>query len=110
MEFQGRWEEHLTLLEFTNNNSYQTSINMAYFEPLYDRKCRSPFCWTKVGEAQIIGSDIMMETIKNIKVIKDHLKIAQDQQKSYADANRKELNFQEGNWVFLKILPMKGVI
>ena len=51
-----------------------------------------------------------METTEKIKVIQDRLKIAQDWQKSYADVNRRELDFQEGNWVFLKISPMKRVI
>ena len=61
-------------------------------------------------ERQITGLDIVMKTTEKIKVIQDHLKIAQDQQKSYADANKRELDFQEGDWLFLKISPMKEVI
>ena len=110
MEFQGSWEEHLALAEFTYNNSYQASIGMAPFEALYGRKCRSPSCWTEVGETEITGPDIVLETTEKIKLIQDRLKVAQDRQKSYADANRRELDFQEGDWVFLKISPMKGVV
>ena len=34
MEFKGSWDTHLSLMEFTYNNSYQTSIEMAPFEAL----------------------------------------------------------------------------
>ena len=44
MEFKGSWDTHLALMEFTYNNSYQTSIEMAPFEALYGRKCRTPVC------------------------------------------------------------------
>jgi hypothetical protein len=44
LEFGGNWEEHLSLVEFTYNNSYQTTIRMASFEALYGRKCRKPLC------------------------------------------------------------------
>ena len=55
------------------------------------------------------GPEIIQETTEKIKIIQDRLKIAQDQKKSYADAHRRELEFQEGDRVFLKISPMKGV-
>ena len=41
---QGSWEEHLPLVEFAYNNSYQASIQMAPYEALYGRPCRSPLC------------------------------------------------------------------
>jgi hypothetical protein len=45
LEFGGNWEEHLSLVEFTYNNSYQATIGMAPFEALYGKKCRTPLCW-----------------------------------------------------------------
>ena len=50
MDFKAYWETHLPLIEFSYNNSFQTSIRMAPFEALYGPKCRSPVCWTEVGE------------------------------------------------------------
>ena len=49
MEFKGSWDTHLALMEFAYNNNYQDSIEMAPFEALYGRKCRTPVCWDEVG-------------------------------------------------------------
>ena len=41
LDFKGRWEEHFPLVEFSYKNSYQASIQMAPYEALYGRPCRS---------------------------------------------------------------------
>ena len=46
LNLKGGWEEHLPLVEFTYNNSYQASIQMAPYKALYGRPCRSPIFWT----------------------------------------------------------------
>ncbi|GJR86895.1 putative reverse transcriptase domain-containing protein [Tanacetum coccineum] len=73
------------------NNSYHASIKAATFEALYGWKCRSPVCWTKVGEAQILGPELIQETTKKILLIKQRMQAARDRQKSYADLNRKPM-------------------
>ncbi|GJU73717.1 putative reverse transcriptase domain-containing protein [Tanacetum coccineum] len=55
IDFGKGWVNHLPLVEFSYNNSYHASIKAAQFEALYGRKCRSPVCWTEVGEAQILS-------------------------------------------------------
>ncbi|KAA3465767.1 reverse transcriptase [Gossypium australe] len=50
IDFRGSWEEYLPLAKFAYNNSYQASIQMAPYEALYGRKCRTPTCWTELGE------------------------------------------------------------
>ncbi|GKB53682.1 putative reverse transcriptase domain-containing protein, partial [Tanacetum coccineum] len=54
IDFGKGWVNHLPLVKFSYNNSYHASIKAAPFEALYGRKCRSPVCWTEVGEAQIL--------------------------------------------------------
>ena len=44
LDLKGSWEEHLSLMEFVYNNSYQASIQMTPYEALYGRPCRSPAC------------------------------------------------------------------
>ncbi|GJT91751.1 putative reverse transcriptase domain-containing protein [Tanacetum coccineum] len=58
IDFGKGWVNHLPLVEFSYNNSYHASIKAAPFEALYGRKCRSPVCWTEVGEAQICNTPI----------------------------------------------------
>ena len=88
MDFRGSWEDHLPTVEFTYNNSYQTSIQMAPFEALYGQPYRSPLCWTEVGESSILGPDLIRETSEKIAIIQKRLITAQSQQKSYADLRR----------------------
>ena len=110
LEFKGSCDRHLPLMEFAYNNSYQSSIEMAPYEALYGRKCRTPLCWDEVGERKLSGPEIVQVTTDNVKVIRDRLKIAQDRQKSYADNRMRDLEFQEGDRVFMRIPPWKGVL
>ena len=97
-------------MEFASSNSYPASIGMAPYETLYGRKCRTPVCWDEVGERKLVGPEIVQMTCDKIKVIRDRLKIAQDRQKSYADNRRRDLEFEVGDMVFLRISPWKGVL
>nr|GEY44874.1 putative reverse transcriptase domain, ribonuclease H-like domain, aspartic peptidase domain protein [Tanacetum cinerariifolium] len=110
MDFDGCWDTHLLLVEFSYNNSYHTSIKCAPFKALYGQKCRSPVIWTEVGESQLIGPEIMQEMTKKIIHIKERLKTARNCQKSYADKRRKPLEFKVGDRVLLKVSPWKGVV
>ncbi|XP_038983707.1 uncharacterized protein LOC120111218 [Phoenix dactylifera] len=83
---------------------------MAPYEALYGRKCRSPICWDDVGERKIMGPEIVQQTVEKIQLIRERLRIAQSRQKSYADNRRRELEFQVGDHVFLKVSPTKGVM
>ncbi|GKB62592.1 putative reverse transcriptase domain-containing protein [Tanacetum coccineum] len=80
--------------------------------PVYGtlRTCRSPVCWTEVGEAQILGPELIQETTEKIIQIKQRMQAARDRQKSYADLKRKPMEFQVGDKVMLKVLPWKGVV
>ncbi|GJY40707.1 putative reverse transcriptase domain-containing protein [Tanacetum coccineum] len=93
-----------------NFYSYHASIKAAPFEALYGRKCRSPVCWTEVGEAQILGPELIQETTEKIIQIKQRMQAARDRQKSYADLKRKPMEFQVGDKVMLKVSPWKGVV
>ncbi|GKD44960.1 putative reverse transcriptase domain-containing protein, partial [Tanacetum coccineum] len=78
LDFGGSWDVHLSLVEFSYNNSYHSSVRYAPFEALYGRKCRSPIMWAEVGEGQLIGLELVQETTEKISQIKDRLKDARD--------------------------------
>ena len=69
LDLKGSWEEHLPLVEFAYNNNYQASIQMAPYEALYGRSCRSPICWTGVGESSITGPDLIRDTSEKVGLI-----------------------------------------
>nr|GEU43747.1 putative reverse transcriptase domain-containing protein [Tanacetum cinerariifolium] len=108
IDFGKGWEKHLPLVEFSYNNSYHASIKAAPFEAIYGRKCRSPVCWAEVGDTQLIGPEIIHETTKKIMQIQQHLQVARDRQRNYANIRQKPLEFQAGDRVMLKISPRKG--
>ena len=77
LDHKGSWEEQFPLVEFAYNNSYQESIQMAPYEALYGRLCRSSLCWTKVGESSITGPDRIRDTFKKVSLIRRRLLTAQ---------------------------------
>ena len=110
LDFRGSWDQYLPLMEFAYNNSYQSSIQMAPFEALYGRRCRSPIGWFEVGESKLVGPDLIQEAIEKVQLIRERLVTAQSRQKSYADQRRRPLEFGVGEHVFLRVSPMKGIL
>jgi hypothetical protein len=109
LEFPQKWDECLPLAEFSYNNSYQESIKMAPFEGLYGRRCRTPLNWSEPGERNFFRPDMVKETKERVQRVIHNLKKAQARQKIYADKRRMPLYFLEGDYVYLKVSPMKGV-
>jgi hypothetical protein len=109
MENQGSWDKHLPLPEFSYNNSYQESLKMAPFEVLYRRRCRTPLNWIELGEKVIFGPDIIDEAEATVRHIQDNLKATKSGQESYANKRCCPLQFEFGDHIYAKVLPMKGV-
>lgn len=109
LDLGGSWESYIPLIEFAYNNNFQATIGMAPYEALYGRRCRSPVHWDEVGEKRVLGPEIIEKTVEAIDKIRASIKAAHDRQKSYADTRRKDLEFNVGEKVFLKVAPMKGV-
>ena len=105
---KGSWEEHLPLVEFAYNNSCQASIQMAPYKALYGRPCRSPLCWTEVGESSITGPNLIRDTSEKVSLIRQRLLTAQSRQKSYADVRHRPLEFEVRDHVLLKVMPKRG--
>jgi hypothetical protein len=108
LEFPQKWDDCLPLAEFSYNNSYQESIKMAPFEALYGRRCRTLLNWSEPGERNFFRPDMGKETEEKVQRIIHNLKKAQARQKCYADKRRIPLYFLVGDYVYLKVSPMKG--
>ncbi|KAH0683066.1 hypothetical protein KY289_020818 [Solanum tuberosum] len=111
-------------------DSIEMGVVMAHYEAFYGRRCGSPIGWFKVGEARLIGPDLVRQAMEKVKVIQERLKTAQSRftrasfllpflltrrgelcrQKSYTDVRRRELEFEVDDWIYLKVSPIKGVM
>jgi hypothetical protein len=45
---------------------------------------------------------------KQVQIIRENLKIAQSQHKSYEDKRRRDLSFEIGDFVYIMVSPMRG--
>ena len=77
IDFKGSWNYHFPLIEFSYNNSYHSSIQMAPCVALYRNRFRSPLGWFGVGETTLIGTDSVLYDMEIVQLIIDRLKTAQ---------------------------------
>jgi hypothetical protein len=82
---------------------------MAPFEMLYGRRCQTLLFWNETGEQKVFRPDILEEAEKQLRMVRENLRVVQSRQKSYADHRRRELSFKIGDFVYLKVSPMKGL-
>nr|GEV39536.1 hypothetical protein [Tanacetum cinerariifolium] len=85
-------------------------VPAAPYEALYERKCRSPVCYSEVGDSHLTDPELISDTIEKIVKIKNRLLAARSRQKSYADKRLKPLKFKVGDMVLLKILARVGPV
>jgi hypothetical protein len=109
LQYGRSWDKSLPYVEFSYNNSYQESLNNAPFEMLYGQRCRTPLFWNETGERKVFGSDILQEAEKQVRMVRENLRVAQSREKSYADHRRRELSFEAGDFVYLKVSPMSAL-
>ena len=72
LDFEGSWDQHLSLIEFAYNNSYQSTIQMVPYEALYGRKCRSP-----VGDHPLLGPDMVQDAVRKVQLVRDRMRATQ---------------------------------
>ena len=62
--------------------------------------------WDEVGYRQLFGPDLIKESEEKVKLIHNRLKVAQSRQKSSADSKRKEIVYEVGERVYLRVSPL----
>jgi hypothetical protein len=110
LDFKGSWVQYQPLIEFAYNNRYQVTIGILPYEALYGCKCQSPLYWDNVSERQMLGLKLIQDTCDKVLIIKERMSATQSQQKNYVDNQRRPLEFEVGDHMLLKILPMRGVM
>ena len=83
---------------------------MAPYESLYGKRCRTPMCWTELNEHKIIGLDLVKDMEEKVQIIQQRLKAVSDRQGSYANLKRKDIEYEVGDKVFLKVSQWKKIL
>jgi len=108
MDKPSKWEEYLHLVEFSYNNHFQASTKLSPFEILYGQKYNTPITWSGSVERLMLGLDMLKDMELTVKKVQHNLKVAQEQQKSYANFKRTPREFQIGDHVYVKVKPRKS--
>jgi hypothetical protein len=104
---QRDWIKWLHLRENCYNTTYHIPIGMSPFKALYGYDAPS-FVDLAFGESRAPkAKDWLQESQDILRVLKENLQVAQNQQKMYADRHRVERNFEVGDLVFLRLQPYK---
>ncbi|XP_057438197.1 transposon Tf2-1 polyprotein isoform X1 [Lotus japonicus] len=99
------WSYWVPWAEFWYNSTFHTSIGQTPFEVVYGRKA-PPLVRFLSNETKVAAVALdLSERDEAIKQLREHLKKAQEQMASYANKKRRDLNFEVGEWVFLKLRP-----
>jgi hypothetical protein len=56
----------------------------------------------------VFGPEVLRDAKKQVQIIRENLNVAQSRQKSYADKSRRDLSFEIGDFVYLKVSPIRG--
>jgi hypothetical protein len=82
---------------------------MAPFEVLYGHRCHTPLNWIELGEKVIFGPDLVEEAEAIVHRIQENLKATKSCQEIYANKRRRPLECEDGDHVYLRVSPMKGM-
>ena len=82
LDFEGSWDQHLSLIEFAYNNNYQSTIQMVPYEALYGRKCRSPVGWFEVGDHPLLGPNMILDAVIKVQSNSKSIEVLRRQQAS----------------------------
>jgi hypothetical protein len=76
LKYGKSWDKSMSYAEFSYNNSYQDSIEMAPYEALYGRQCRTPMFWSQTGENQVFRLEVLKDVEKQVQMVRESLKVA----------------------------------
>jgi hypothetical protein len=83
---------------------------MAPFKFLYGRSCQTNLSWDRLEDRVLVGPKSIQEIEDQMQTIRQRIKEAHDQQKSYVDAHHVDCSYEVGDRVFLWVKPHKSLI
>lgn len=76
MQQSTKLEDCIHLVEFSYNNSYQTSLRMSPFEVLYGHRCQTPINWSGLEDKLMLVLNMLKEMDEAVKKVRMNLKVA----------------------------------
>jgi hypothetical protein len=73
----------------------------------YTDASAKPQFWSQTRESQVFGPEVLKDAEKQVQMVHESLRVAQTRQKSYADKRRRDLSFEVGDFVYLKVSPVR---
>ncbi|KAL5838392.1 hypothetical protein ACOSQ3_015561 [Xanthoceras sorbifolium] len=104
---QGRWKEYIPWAEYWYNTTHHAAINMSPFEVIYGRTPPGLSTY-EVGTAA--NDEVEKELMTRDEIlakVKKELEKAQGRMKKYYDQSRREVSFEAGDFVYLKLQPYR---
>ena len=68
------------------------------------------FCCLRLASLPFLVTNLIYKTLEKGPIIRNRLQTTYNRQKSYADHRRRDIEFEEGDKMYLNISPMKGVV
>jgi hypothetical protein len=81
LQYGRSWDKSMSYAEFSYSNSYQESLKRAPFEIPYGHGCRTSLFWNETGEQKVFRPDILQEAKKQVRMVRENLRIVQLRQK-----------------------------
>lgn len=101
------WAHWLYLAEWSYNITYHSATTLSPYQAIYGKEPPTLSSYLKTNALSHNLKDWTNERAEIIHVLKTHLLHAQDRIRKYADPKRKDVSFQLGDWVYLKLQPYK---
>jgi hypothetical protein len=99
------WSHWVHWAEFWYNSTFHVSIGKTPFEVVYGRQA-PPIVKFLTNETKVAAVALeLKDRDEALNQLKQHLLKAQEQMASYANKKRRDLSFEKGEWVFLKLRP-----
>ena len=93
LDFKGSWSKYLPFIEFSYNNSYQSTIGVAPYKMLYGRRCRSPIHWDEMGEMKYQGPEAVQRINEAIEKIRAWMLASQNKWQSFIELKSMNMEF-----------------
>ena len=101
------WVKWLPWTEYWYNTTYQRAIGMSSFQVVYGRKPPALLSYVSMQSKNSTVEEMLRERDEILSALRDHLRLAQEQMKNYADHKRRNVECCVGGYVFLKIRPYR---